>query len=263
MATWKNSKGPVLVRDELEFSLDLGRRRVREFHGEKASIYGIVPSFERRGIAYKISKVEAGKYALTAVWQELTSEEAQVVWNLTTEVIQTHIFNFPAINTEIEASARPTVLRKAILNALEEGRDTIQDDFSDDEGGTYSQSEYPKSYIALAELRRGTEYFEEEVLVLRRRRSTSNLFNPVPMRIDLGRYIFSNDQLGIPNNVGFVLPNLSTLPTKPASQWGWRLRGHDSQFAEWVTEQNHEFVLASWSTNLYSIAPAPFQALST
>jgi hypothetical protein len=262
-ATWKGTKGPLLVRDEAEYSAEGGFRVTKEFHGEKQAIYGMVPSFKRKGISFRISRIGGGPtYSMTAVWQDSpASGDDGIVWSITTETLQKSIYDLPEINTEIEASARPSSLRRAIQRAFEDGNQTIQDDFSDDQGGTYDQATYPNSYVALKELRRGAEFFEDETLVLRRRKTVSVLRTPIPMRLNIGQYIFSNAQLGLPNNVGFTLPDLSVQPTKPESQWGWRLRGHQSEFVGESLEQIHEFVLASWSTNIYTVSPGPFEAL--
>ena len=260
MPTFKGTKGPILVREDVEFSTETGRRIVKTFRGEKLRIFGMTPTFERDGVAYRITREgESPIYSLTAVFQDADNSNYQnVQWSLTTETLQKSIFDFPAISTELETASNPVDLKRAILNARDEGSETI----IDENGGEYTEASFPESYKALRLMLRGVEYYEDEYLVLRRRRVFSSLRRGSPMRLDVTKKIFANSELGVPTNLAFTLPNLSTLPTKPNATWGWRLRGHESTAQELSCEQVHEFVLASWSTYLYELAGAPFSAFA-
>jgi hypothetical protein len=265
MPTYKGSIGPVIVRDEMEFSSEEGRRGFIELKGSKEAIYGRVPEFERNGIAYRIFKSDGPYYSLVATWQHGESANVDTVsWSITSETLQRSIFSHPVINAEIENYSNPNALKEAIERTVRAGKATITDDFSSASATenpiTFAEGNFPQSYVAMEEIRRGVEYYDDEFIVLRREAVRSRRYIVNRMTLDLTKKIYDDDHLGLPSDIAFTLPILDDLiQVAPANTyWGWRLRNMQSEFEGESIRQRHEFVLANWSTNLYSRATAAF-----
>lgn len=264
---FKGSPGPVIIREEMEYSPDTGRRVIIEYRGRKLEILGLIPEFEQNGTSFRFFKADDVYYGIIATWQDVNVANTQDIrWSLTTETLQRSIFSFPQIQAEISAYSNPPALKEAITRAATSGSGIIKDDFSSSTTTknpvTFSSASYPNAHIALEELIRGVDHYDDEYMVVRREaiKSARYPFTRMRTELDVTKKIYGTGDLGLPSTIAFQIPSLDDLiQAAPANTyWGWRLRVAQSEYEGETLRQTHEFVLANWSTNLYTRATNAF-----
>lgn len=168
-------------------------------------------------------------------------------WGLTTEVITQDLFALPKIATEANTFGG--------TDGPKDFRDQIEDAVKD---GTDLEGSIATSAIAQAtwdELRRGTDSYETETLVLSRTRSTATTVSRSAILSNADIYTTSNlaNTFGIPSSVLFNLPdNPGDTPTNAA--WGWRISDQSLDAAGQFTkfEDVLSWKFAAWSTFYYN-----------
>lgn len=249
----KGSAGPFIQDKRFQYDPEDARYYVettwggsaRAIEGQSAQLRGKnkahVSIVEPNGSGQTIERVP-----LAALDSNL---EVTVRYEIATEFIEQDIFRHKTISDEADAfdaaqGDGEVTFRKFIEAAVEENDASIT-------AGTVKDR-------VVKHLRKGLTGFEREYIVLRRSRKLPFTgVAPVPPAAILdGRFIYSTEQLLLPEAVAFALPNLDDLPTSDWDdvQWGWRRRPSSVVFAGDYIEQSGEFILAEWSLLLYEVA---------
>lgn len=175
--------------------------------------------------------------------------ESTVRYEIATEFLEQDIFRHKAVSDEADSydasqGTGAQTFRKFCEAQVEEN------DASITEGSIIDR--------VVTHLRKGYTGFEREYIVMRRSRKIPFTGKGAPPQASIleGRFIYSTDQLGIPDIVAFSLPNLGDLPASGWEDvlWGWRRRPSQIVFQGDFIEQSSEFVLAEWSLLLYEEA---------
>jgi hypothetical protein len=256
-----------LVRDEYTTDPQAGATRVTEWHGTKAALIAKQAELGGRTRLYPIqgplwSLVTTYTGGAAVPGQEPEDEVATDKWSTHTNILEKEIWMHPLVFAAAVAydSANPNKFKRQLEKYAEEENPIVGPDCMSD--STSLASPYSSLQVhdvaedVMIELGRGATHYEDEYLVLRRTRTISTTF-PVSMPLYSTRLIYTTAQIPVPLNVLFSLP---TFPDAPAqSSWGWRLRTQQSDFVGPTRiEQVFEWVLAAWSTLLYSTSSSNF-----
>jgi hypothetical protein len=242
----------TIARDEVVSDPKTGRSREVEWVGSKTAIYGL--SNTMGGVKWRVGQRDA-LWTLTANFERgeitpppeesATAEQPVDRWTVTTDVLDRTVYLHPKAQADIAADeagayAYKAKMEKMLVSGVDNGwLDTFPG------AGVNARAVF-------YELQRGADNYEDENMVLRWQRQMPSSWT-TKLTLQATRKIYSTAQLPIPTALLFSLPDFPTTPLKQA-QWGWRLRGQESEYEGDRVVQTHVWALAAWSTFLYDVA---------
>lgn len=250
----KGSAGPHLQHVRLEYDPQDGTyTQEATYSGSKAAIEGQSVQFKQKNRKHAAFIEDNGRGQLVQSTPLSSGEalEASVRYEIHSEFLEQDLFRHNTVSDAADvfdaaAAADGDTFRKTAEEAVNQ-----------------MVSFTPGSVIArvVTHLRKGVTGFERESIVLRRTRKAPFFGgNQVPTVAILdGRFIYTTEQLGLPDTIAFSLPALGDLPTSDWDDvaWGWRRRPSSIVYEGAYVEQSSEFVLAEWSLLLYEPANGP------
>lgn len=257
-AIFKGQQSVVLVSDEPYFDAEQGiEYRDQTFAGSKLAIYGLGASLKAINRTYRISHSGGAVYTLTV---RLNFSEPAIEnldrYEISTESVEKSIFEFPSVIAAAE-------IYDGLLT--EDGQETFREVC--EKGVRTLTQTLPVSpgqdviYImntVIRHLRNGVTGFQFDAILLRRIRRVDLTYAYAGGQINLdeGQTIYSTEQLALPINIGFVVPNTPSDPSDDYS-WGWKIRGQRMDIIGSEAEQVFELLFAPWSTLMYDNAIGP------
>jgi len=109
--------------------------------------------------------------------------------------------------------------------------------------------------LVVQSLRDGVTSYETDYVVMRRFRRLSQDFAigaSGKFDLDTSLLLYTTAQLGVPNNVAFVLPAAPADFGDGMYKWRWKRRSQRVEIVGGYVEQTVEFLFAPWSTLFYS-----------
>jgi len=251
----KGHPGPHLQNRRFTFDATTGTYFLeRTWAGSAKAIEGQSGQFRVQGISHEAMIEDRGN-GFSFDRQPLNKEEdleASVRYEIASEFIEQDIFRHKTVSDD--ADSFDASLGDGDVTYRKFCEDAVTDHNVGLTAGTVKAR-------VVTHLRKGVPGFEREYIVLRRSRRVGFYGkNPLPVASILdGRFIYTTEQLGIPDAVAFSLPDLGSLPISDWDDvaWGWRRRPSSIVYTGDTIEQASEFILAEWSLLLYEPANGP------
>lgn len=252
----KGTAGPLLVLEEPYWDQTGGTGIRREYEGTREAIVGMFTDARTlpNAQSVEIRRGQGPKYVLSiklANLEGLEEEAPELKVSVRTEILQKDIWQHPTI---ISALSTQTIATRANFRAkVTDAADT--GDFAD---FTLDFPTDPLNALGLSivgELQRGATHYEDETTAISIARVVSPFYS-LPMAIYTAKLVYTTSQLPIPANYPAEVPDSTTLTPISGANWGWRLRTQESEWTGGKISQSFEFILAAWSSFLYSQAPA-------
>lgn len=246
-AIWKNTKGPILIRDEKQF--DAATRlyfRNRVWQGSEAAIAGLELGFQDTGYNYTVTN--DGPIYQIATRVNLTDPDTEAVdrYEISTESTEREIWRIPAVFQEA----------KLLANTQGPGDRTYRQQAEDmaenntpPDLDTAANGPFPLFLSVVANLIGGTPGFPVDYILLRRFRRVEIQFSQGitgKMNLDDGKILYTTAQLQLPNDIAFVVPNPPAALTEfdRFFLWSWRKRAQRTEFIDQWVEQTIELLFA-------------------
>lgn len=249
-ANFKGKQGIVLVSEEPAFDAESGVQQFDQtWVGSKLAIFGFAQQLKDNGISYRTSN-SGPVYQITArVPQNDPTEVPQLDrYEIFTESQDKSIFEHPIVLADAE-TFDATIAGSAADTYRKRAEDAVE---STDTGPTTTWQ------TVVRHLRAGATGFQIDFVGLRRFRQIDQTYAYAAGKFNLAQstFVYTTAQLGLPQNIAFVLPD---APSNPSSdfKWGWRRRAQRVEFVGNFAEQTVELLFAPWSTLEYQSANSP------
>ncbi len=247
---FKGRQGYVLVSEEPYFDAETGTRyKDQTFAGSKGAIFGLANSLEAENISYRTSN-NGPIYSLSCrfPFYDATVENLDR-YEIATESLEKSIFEFPSVIED--AGIYDALLTSGQRTYREWAEESARTKLED---GAPAGS-YPLQETVIRHLKNGVTGFQNDLIVLRRFRRIDLTYGYAggKMNLNEGQLIYSTEQLQLPGDIAFVVPNTPANPSDDYA-WGWKLRGQRVEIIGIELEQTVELLFAPWSTLLYESA---------
>lgn len=246
-------KGRALSKVREEFRYDASTNALQkeeEYQGTKRAAIGefLRLSNGANNVTYQNDGAIGRVVVTTAIQDDVEYTER---YEVLTEFVERDIFQIPEV--AIEAKQYDEAIDAAGNDGDPYYREAAEQAASNKLTFSVDPSSFPLFSNVVRYLRDGVNGYEVEYVVIRRSRRIPR-GSAIVAAIGDGLYIYSTDQLNLPSDVAFAVPDTASFPEVPDYIWGWRRRPGNSTVEGTFLEQSSEFILSQWSTLAYKQA---------
>lgn len=253
MAIVKGSRAVQLIRQDYRYDSQSGAASIeREYHGSVQSAMGFFGRFwgGKDNVSAQIEGGTGRVIVQTPVENVATEQEFSERYEVSVEFVEKEIWQNPAVAAEARRY-------DDFVETNGQADDPYYRELAEDLArrkvlASVNVVDYPILAQVVRYLRDAVTGYELEYIVIKRTRKISRNGGRVASVGD-GLMVYSTDQLQLPRDIAFSVPN-SSMQTPISSDyfWGWRRRPSTSSVDGLYIEQSSEFILAQWASLFYT-----------
>ena len=257
----KGTASTQLVRQELRYDAQSDNVTIEnEYHGSVRSALGMFA--RQRGYGNNVTATIDGGTGRVVIQTPTAGEDAGEEgvqyterYEVKIEFLEKEIWQVP--NIAMEARRYNSVIDATGSESDPYYREAIEQAAVNKLTFTIDPVVYPYAAQVIRYVRDGVTGWETEYVVVSRSRRIPRASyvgqSTAIATIGEGQYVYTTNQLQLPYDVSFRVPDSTSLtPISSDYIWGWRRRPSTSTIEGQFIDQTSEFILSQWSSLFYT-----------